>query len=92
MSDVAAARESNAPGPHIFLVTGEESGDRLGAALIAAIKRRTQGRARFSGVGGAHMAEQGMPSLFSIGELSLMGFTGLPRRPTPLLPRAPTCW
>jgi len=80
MSDVAAARESNAPGPHIFLVTGEESGDRLGAALIAAIKRRTQGRARFSGVGGAHMAEQGMPSLFSIGELSLMGFTGVPTR------------
>ena len=46
---------SRAPAPHVFLVAGEESGDRLGAALIAAIKRRSPG-ARFSGVGGAQMA------------------------------------
>ena len=26
--------------PHVFLVAGEEFGDRLGAALIAAIRRR----------------------------------------------------
>jgi len=31
--------------PHVFLVAGEESGDRLGAALIAAIKRRRVCRA-----------------------------------------------
>ena len=30
--------------PHIFLVAGEESGDRLGAALIAALRQRTAGR------------------------------------------------
>ena len=42
--------------PHVFLVAGEESGDRLGAALIAALRQRSQGRVRFSGVGGAQMA------------------------------------
>ena len=47
--------------PHIFLVAGEESGDRLGAALIAAIKQRTQGRAQFSCVGGTSMATEGVP-------------------------------
>jgi lipid-A-disaccharide synthase len=66
--------------PHIFLVAGEESGDRLGAALIAALKRATQGRARFSAVGGAQMAQEGVPSLFPLGELAIMGFTSLPAR------------
>ncbi len=63
--------------PHIFLVAGEESGDRLGATLIAAIKQRTQGRARFSGVGGAHMAAEGAPSLFPLGDLAIIGFGGI---------------
>lgn len=68
--------------PHIFLVAGEESGDRLGAALIAAIRRRSPG-ARFSGVGGTQMAVLGMGSLFPLGELAIIGFvqiiTNLPK-------------
>jgi lipid-A-disaccharide synthase len=59
--------------PHIFLVAGEESGDRLGAALIAALKRRAPG-ARFSGIGGSHMAGEGVPSLFPLGDLAIIGF------------------
>ena len=70
---------TNAPGPHVFLVAGEESGDRLGAALIAAIKRRSQG-ARFSGVGGAHMADEGVHSLFPLGDLAIVGFAAIPAR------------
>ncbi len=62
--------------PHIFLVAGEESGDRLGAALIGAIRRRYPG-ARFSGVGGAQMAERGVSSLFPLGELAIIGFVGI---------------
>ncbi|HYC18084.1 MAG TPA: lipid-A-disaccharide synthase [Pseudolabrys sp.] len=65
---------------HIFLVAGEESGDRLGAALIAALRRRAQGRIQFSGVGGAHMVAEGVPSLFPLGELALMGFSEIPAR------------
>jgi lipid-A-disaccharide synthase len=68
---------SGAPGPHVFLVAGEDSGDRLGAALIAAIKQRSQGRARFSGVGGAHMAQAGLASLFPLGDLAIMGIAGI---------------
>jgi lipid-A-disaccharide synthase len=73
---------SNAAGPHIFLVAGEESGDRLGASLIAAIRRRHPG-ARFSGVGGAHMADEGVASLFALGDLAIVGVgaivTSLPK-------------
>jgi lipid-A-disaccharide synthase len=64
--------------PHVFLVVGEESGDRLGAALISAIKRRTQDRARFSGVGGAHIAAEGVQSLFPLGDLAIIGFAAIP--------------
>jgi len=69
---------SRAPGLHVFLVAGEDSGDRLGAALIAAIKQRCQGHVRFSGVGGAHMAQAGMPSLFPLGDLAIIGFAAIP--------------
>jgi lipid-A-disaccharide synthase len=62
--------------PHIFLVAGEESGDRLGAALIGAIRRRCPG-ARFSGAGGAQMAQLGVSSLFPLGELAIIGFVGI---------------
>jgi lipid-A-disaccharide synthase len=65
--------------PHVFLVAGEESGDRLGAALIAAIKRRDSA-ARFSGVGGGLMAGAGVPSLFPLGDLAIMGFAAIPAR------------
>ncbi|MGH6726359.1 MAG: lipid-A-disaccharide synthase [Pseudolabrys sp.] len=67
-----------ASGPHIFLVAGEDSGDRLGAALIAAIAKRSQGRARFSGIGGMHMAEAGVASLFPLGDLAIIGFAAIP--------------
>ncbi|HEY7999387.1 MAG TPA: lipid-A-disaccharide synthase, partial [Pseudolabrys sp.] len=63
--------------PHIFLVAGEESGDRLGAALIAAI-RQDSPEAKFSGVGGAQMAALGVSSLFPLGELAIIGFADIP--------------
>jgi lipid-A-disaccharide synthase len=73
--------------PHIFLVAGEESGDRLGAALIAAIRQRTQGHTQFSCVGGAHMAAEGVPSLFPLGDLALIGFGGVLTRLPKILRR-----
>ncbi len=78
---------NSARAPHVFLVAGEESGDRLGAALIAALKRATQGGARFSGVGGTHMAGEGLASLFPLGDLALMGFASIPQRLPKILAR-----
>jgi lipid-A-disaccharide synthase len=59
--------------PSIFLVAGEESGDRLGAALIAAIRQRCGDDVTVAGVGGPSMAAEGMPSLFPIDELAIVG-------------------
>jgi lipid-A-disaccharide synthase len=67
-------------GPHVFLVAGEESGDRLGAALAAAIAQRSRGHARISGVGGTLMAQSGVPSLYPLGDLAIIGFSAIPAR------------
>jgi lipid-A-disaccharide synthase len=66
---------------HIFLVAGEPSGDRLGAALMAGLRALAPG-VRFSGVGGPAMAAEGLQSLFPMAELSVMGLLEvLPRYP-----------
>jgi lipid-A-disaccharide synthase len=64
----------------VFLVAGEESGDRLGAALMRALRQRTAGQVRFTGVGGREMAAEGVASLYSIDDLPIIGFSALPRR------------
>ena len=56
----------------IFVIDGEPSGDRLGAALMAGIKALRPG-CRFEGIGGAGMSAQGLESRFPMHELSLMG-------------------
>jgi lipid-A-disaccharide synthase len=61
------------PAPLIALIAGEDSGDQLGADLIAALRRRYPG-ARFIGIGGARMKGQGFDSWYDIKELSLFGF------------------
>lgn len=65
-----------ASGPHVYLVAGEESGDRLGAALIRSL-RRERPDIRFSAVGGSHMAAEGLTSLFPLGELAIIGFAAI---------------
>ena len=62
--------------PHVYLVAGEDSGDRLGAALIEALRRRAP-HTRFSGVGGTQMAALGVSSLFPLGDLAIIGFAGV---------------
>jgi lipid-A-disaccharide synthase len=66
--------------PHIFIVAGEESGDRLGAALIGALRAATQGRLQVSGIGGALMAAEGVASPFPLGDLAIIGFAAIPAR------------
>ncbi len=56
----------------VYLIAGEPSGDRLGAALMAGLKQIVPG-VSFLGVGGPMMGGQGLSSLFPMQELSVMG-------------------
>jgi len=68
--------------PLFYIIAGEASGDVLGAGLIRALRALTGGRARFVGVGGERMAEEGLESLFPIAEMAVMGvFEILPHAP-----------
>lgn len=55
----------------LFLIAGEPSGDRLGAALMVGLKRLAV--VEFVGVGGPLMQAEGIESLFPMEELSVMG-------------------
>jgi lipid-A-disaccharide synthase len=55
----------------VFLIAGEASGDKLGAALMAGLKSLTD--VEFMGVGGPLMQAEGMESNFPMDELSVMG-------------------
>ncbi|WP_426442874.1 lipid-A-disaccharide synthase [Bradyrhizobium genosp. P] len=64
-------------GRKIFIIATEESGDRLGAALMKVLRQRLGDAVRFSGVGGRAMTREGIDPLFPIEELSIMGFTAV---------------
>jgi lipid-A-disaccharide synthase len=55
----------------LFLIAGEPSGDRLGAALMAGLKQLTS--VEFAGIGGPLMHAESLQSLFPMEELSVMG-------------------
>ena len=55
-----------------FIVAGEPSGDRLGAALMGALQNLHKD-VQFAGVGGPLMQAAGLVSLFPMEELSVMG-------------------
>lgn len=67
----------------IAIVAGEESGDLLGADLIAALKAKTGREIRLVGLGGRHLKALGLNPPFDASEIALMGFSavlaGLPR-------------
>jgi lipid-A-disaccharide synthase len=57
---------------NLFLIAGEPSGDKLGAALMAGLKA-LRSDVTFSGIGGPMMQAEGLTSLFPMEELSVMG-------------------
>jgi len=71
VSDKAAFR--------LAVVAGEESGDLLGADLVAALKRLSGRPVELVGIGGRHLAAHGLKSLFSADEIAIMGFSAVLR-------------
>ncbi len=85
-----AGRSPSGLSPHgeplkLFLIAGEHSGDALGAKLIEGLRALSPRPLELAGVGGELMAEQGLPSLFPLAELAVMG-------PLDVLPRLPAIW
>ncbi len=60
------------PTQTLLIIAGEASGDRLGGALMAELKR-THPTLRFLGVGGEHMHDQGLQPVFPMSDLAVMG-------------------
>ncbi|MEP3346035.1 MAG: lipid-A-disaccharide synthase [Litoreibacter sp.] len=56
----------------VYLIAGEPSGDKLGAALMEGLAQLDP-MTEFQGVGGPLMEAEGMTSLFPMEELSVMG-------------------
>ncbi|BAT89137.1 hypothetical protein VIGAN_06001600 [Vigna angularis var. angularis] len=57
----------------VFLVAGEVSGDSIASRLMASLRLFSPFPLRFAGVGGAKMASEGLKSLFSMEDISVMG-------------------
>lgn len=66
----------------LYLIAGEPSGDRLGAALMRALAAQAPGT-RFLGIGGRHMVAAGLERRFDMAGLSVMGLAEV----VPRLPR-----
>lgn len=72
----------------IWIVSGEESGDQLGAKLMRSLKARLGAeRLRFGGVGGHAMRNEGLNSLFPLEEIAVMGISAVIARLPAILKR-----
>lgn len=71
----------------IFLIATEPSGDHLGAALMKELRHRFGNEVELAGIGGREMEEQGITSLFPIGDLAIVGFAAVARQLPMLLRR-----
>ncbi|KAL9241283.1 hypothetical protein vseg_015412 [Gypsophila vaccaria] len=57
----------------VFIVSGEVSGDTIGARLMASLKKIAPFPVKFSGVGGPMMSQNGLKSLFPMEDIAVMG-------------------
>jgi len=74
----------------IFVIAGEPSGDRLGAALMGGLKALAP-EVEFRGVGGTGMQGEGLESLFPMEELSVMGIAEVLPKYNALMRRIKQC-
>lgn len=71
----------------LAIVTGEESGDLLGADLVEALRRSFPGAVTLTGVGGEHLAALGLDSLFDQHEIALVGLSAIVKKLPQLIRR-----
>ena len=64
----------------IAILAGEESGDRLGAGLVRALRERLTDGVEVVGIGGDELAGQGLETRFPLEEISLMGISAVLRQ------------
>ena len=57
----------------IFIIAGEDSGDKLGSAIIDRLREAFDGSINFVGIGGNGMMNRGLDSIFPMSDLSVMG-------------------
>ena len=57
----------------IYIIVGEESGDKLGSSIIDGFREVLDISPAFVGVGGSSMVERGFKTIFPMQELSVMG-------------------
>lgn len=58
----------------IFIIAGEDSGDKLGAAIIDGLNNILDTPPIYVGIGGNGMKSRGLESIFPMSDLSVMGF------------------
>ena len=57
----------------IVVITGEESGDQLGASLLIALEKIYDQKLDVFGVGGKALEERGLKKFYDISEINVMG-------------------
>jgi len=57
----------------IFIIAGEDSGDKLGSAIIDGLEEVSGTPTKFVGIGGNGMISRGLCPIFPMSELSVMG-------------------
>ena len=77
-----------AAAPRILMIAVEPSADAIGAALLRELRAVAPPGAHFLGVGGPAMEATGVPSLFPIDRLSVMGISDALRALPEALKRA----
>ena len=58
----------------VFIIAGEESGDKLGSEIIDSLRAAIDVSPNFVGIGGNGMISRGLKTIFPMNELSVMGF------------------
>ncbi len=58
----------------IFIIAGEDSGDKLGSAIIDGLNNILDTPPIYVGIGGNGMKSRGLESIFTMSDLSVMGF------------------